>query len=81
MIQSRKQAVANARRAASNKVYSRRAGTSSPRSRTATARGSMRRATGQPVPFQRQAGEFISAPTLNTKQKAAIAVSRLMPFL
>jgi hypothetical protein len=82
MRQSRRQAVANARRTASNKVNRRRAGTSSPRARTSASRARMRSATGQPVPFQRQAGQFISAAApRSAQQKASIAVTKLMPFL
>ena len=69
MRQSRRQAVANARRTASNRVNSRKAG--------------MRNATGQPVPFKRPAGQFtsVSQTNLSPKKKTALAVSKLMPFL
>tara|TARA_Y100001935_G_C17153116_1_gene431463 strand:+ start:457 stop:660 length:204 start_codon:yes stop_codon:yes gene_type:complete len=67
MKQSRARAVANARRTASNRVNAKRA--------------SMRGATGSPVSFQRDAGEFRSAAHGNPEKKASIAVSKLIPFL
>jgi hypothetical protein len=71
MRQNRRQAVANARRTASNRVNSRKAG--------------MRNATGQPVPFKRPAGEFRNAghtsSGLSTQKKTAFAVNKLMTFI
>lgn len=67
MKQSRARAVANARRTASNRVNAKRA--------------SMRSATGSPVSFKRDAGDFRSAAHENPQKKASIAVSKLIPFL
>jgi hypothetical protein len=78
MKQNRRQAVANARRAASQRVNRRGAGM--PRA-AAQQRAGMRSATGQETSFQPPAGEFISARPLSKKQQAAIATASLMPFL
>ena len=78
MIQNRRQAVANARRSAANRVNSRRGGVASVR---------MRSATGQLPSFKRPAGEFIrnagqgTSSGLSLKAKTALAVSKLMPFI
>ena len=69
MKQNRRQAAANARRTASDRVNSRRAG------------AGMVSATGQPSPFQRPAGEFISTSERSPQKKVALAVSHLIPFL
>jgi len=80
MKQNRRQAVANARRSAANRVNRRRA------SATSMQGARMRSATGQLPSFQRPAGEFRSAghttsSGLSTKKKTALAVSKLLPFL
>ena len=76
MIQNRRQAAANARRAAANRKNSGRRPTTAGQ----TTAG-MRSATGQGTTFRPPAGQFISATPLTVRQKAAIAVSTLTPFL
>ena len=76
MIQNRRQAASNARRAAANITNSGRRRTTAGQP---TAR--MRSATGQGTSFQPPAGGFVSARPLTKQAKAAIAVSTLMPFL